>query len=733
MALLPGVVQLRSDLPALVRQLAQSRQALKDLPGPAAVDIAQQFQRRDLVARTTGNSAVAAQQLERILAGNDLTDISYLALGLVRARPVGRITIRTAGRLTGYGTGFLVAPGVLLTNEHVFSSAQIVADSLLQLNFERSITGTELTPATFTFRSDPAPLIHPALDFALVAVNPRSTEGTALAEFGWLTLNPEPGKAFVGEYLTIIQHPRGEPKQICVRENRLLKYAPGEPWLWYQTDTVGGSSGAPVFNTNWDVVALHHQAVPRVTANNVTLAKNGRPWKATMGDDAIDWIANEGVRVSSILAWLTTHHSQHPLVKAVTTAGQAPLTEAQVPAALPQKPGISTVTQHADGRTTFVVPLTLDLRIHTSQPAPLSPPAALTAPVAEDQPDITEAVRIDRSNYHLRNGYQPDFPGNGLRLPLPQIVGRRFGRPLTLRDGTTELKYWNYSVVMNQDRALAFFSAANIRPRQRIPGSDSTEFIRDLRVDQISPLAQLDHPFYLGGIPGRPLDRTGNPFDRGHLTRREDLQWGATPAEAKRNADDSFHFTNCVPQHHLFNQNATGYGLWNRLETMAVNELTDAEALCIVNGPVFNAPASRIDRRDPAKPQIVKLQLTGRRRQDSRYKGIQIPAMYFKLIAWQRDGALQARAFVVTQELLLEPLRLQTAAEAATLTPQEIALYEVSIPALEKLTDLRFGFPAPRRVPRNSDARRTAESSSAAARLAQPRRIRTLEDLQSQD
>jgi hypothetical protein len=107
--------------------------------------------------------------------------------------------------------------------------------------------------------------------------------------------------------------------------------------------------------------------------------------------------------------------------------------------------------------------------------------------------------------------------------------------------------------------------------------------------------------------------------------------------------------------------------------------------------------------------------------------------MYFKLIAWQRDGALQARAFVVTQELLLEPLRLQTAAEAATLTPQEIALYEVSIPALEKLTDLSVVFPAPRRVPRIRAARRTAESSSAAARLAQPRRIRTLEDLQSQD
>lgn len=86
--------------------------------------------------------------------------------------------------------------------------------------------------------------------------------------------------------------------------------------------------------------------------------------------------------------------------------------------------------------------------------------------------------------------------------------------------------------------------------------------------------------------------------------------------------------------------------------------------------------------------------------------------MYFKLIAWQSAGVLRARAFVVTQELLLEKLSLQTADEAATLTPQEIALYEVSIPALEKLTDLRFGLPTPDALPA---AARTASRSNPQA------------------
>ncbi|MGL1418995.1 DNA/RNA non-specific endonuclease, partial [Vibrio parahaemolyticus] len=51
-------------------------------------------------------------------------------------------------------------------------------------------------------------------------------------------------------------------------------------------------------------------------------------------------------------------------------------------------------------------------------------------------------------------------------------------------------------------------------------------------------------------------------FDRGHLTRRSDPSWG-TPEEAERANADTFHFTNCSPQHFRFNQSAT---YWQGLE-----------------------------------------------------------------------------------------------------------------------------------------------------------------------
>ena len=60
-----------------------------------------------------------------------------------------------------------------------------------------------------------------------------------------------------------------------------------------------------MFNNRWEVVAVHHKAVPRTNKNGEILDVNGR----TMSDerfsrepDKVHWIANEGVRCSRIVA-----------------------------------------------------------------------------------------------------------------------------------------------------------------------------------------------------------------------------------------------------------------------------------------------------------------------------------------------------------------------------------------------------------------------------------------------
>jgi V8-like Glu-specific endopeptidase len=58
------------------------------------------------------------------------------------------------------------------------------------------------------------------------------------------------------EFVQIIQHPQGGEKRIAYRMN-VVAYADSEV-VQYLTDTLPGSSGSPVFNREWQVVALHH-------------------------------------------------------------------------------------------------------------------------------------------------------------------------------------------------------------------------------------------------------------------------------------------------------------------------------------------------------------------------------------------------------------------------------------------------------------------------------------------
>ena len=115
-----------------------------------------------------------------------------------------------------------------------------------------------------------------------------------------LTLIPDEGKAIIGQWVNIIQHPNGEPKQLVLRNNEIVDTL--DYFLTYKTDTSPGSSGSPVYNDQWEVVALHHAGKPaRDSAGNI-LNQQGQPWQAWMGEHQIQWESNEGARISRIIA-----------------------------------------------------------------------------------------------------------------------------------------------------------------------------------------------------------------------------------------------------------------------------------------------------------------------------------------------------------------------------------------------------------------------------------------------
>ncbi|MEJ7606323.1 MAG: serine protease [Bryobacteraceae bacterium] len=123
------------------------------------------------------------------------------------------------------------------------------------------------------------------LDYTLIALGRALTAGATLADLGSCPLSGSSAKHSVGEPVNIVEHPDGDYKQVIVRENRIVHR--GDTVLHYIADTERGSSGSPVFNDQWQVVALHHWGGP-----HREVSARGRPLSREV---------NEGIRISVIV------------------------------------------------------------------------------------------------------------------------------------------------------------------------------------------------------------------------------------------------------------------------------------------------------------------------------------------------------------------------------------------------------------------------------------------------
>jgi endonuclease G len=242
--------------------------------------------------------------LERIIdATNDLQAVNFLPRGGRAVRTVARISYDRRGRLVPAGTGALVGQRLLLTNNHVLPDVATAQQAVAEFNCEIDLD--EHPGAVAAYRLDPAALFltDEHLDYTLVAVQPGADGRAPGQEFGWNRLIAQQGKIAVGEPVNVVGHPMGRLKEIAIRNNSLQSVL--DDFLHYETDTEPGNSGSPVFNDQWEYVALHHSGVPRTDDEGNWLKRDGTRWRPQDGDDAIDWIANEGVRVSMLLRHLT--------------------------------------------------------------------------------------------------------------------------------------------------------------------------------------------------------------------------------------------------------------------------------------------------------------------------------------------------------------------------------------------------------------------------------------------
>ncbi|MFI6377633.1 trypsin-like serine peptidase [Streptomyces sp. NPDC050546] len=279
-----------------------------DAPDALAVRADRILQRGGLspsavVADIHGEAMDLPDANERVIdLSNELQAWSFLPRGVRAGASVARITLRRDGRELPHGTGFLVSPRLMMTNHHVLPDESFARRCFAEFNAQVTVENVpdtavrmELDPGAF-FAADSR------LDFALVAVTP-APDGRPPGEiFGWNRLSVQLGKLVLGEKVNIIGHPDGRLKEIVLRDNAVLVRL--DDFVHYRTDTRPGNSGSPVFNDQWEVVALHHSGVPKKDDQGRVLRKDGQPWRQGDGDDAIEWVANEGVRISSVLKHL---------------------------------------------------------------------------------------------------------------------------------------------------------------------------------------------------------------------------------------------------------------------------------------------------------------------------------------------------------------------------------------------------------------------------------------------
>jgi endonuclease G len=549
---------------------------------------------------------VAAAGQEIAFGDNDLRPVRYLHVALLAAQAVGKITVRGFVDEEGDATGFLVAPGLLLTNHHVLPAAEFAAASFVSFDMEDGLDGKPKTPKLFDLQPDTLYVSDQELDYCLVAVSPATAQGEPLAQFGFLRLFERTGKVDPNrrQAANIVQHPLGQGKKVALRDNYFME-PPKDRLdtgghlnsLFYGSDTLKGSSGSPVCTDEWFVVALHRGGVPRMQgsgASAVVLRRDGTPAREGDARSSIDYITNEGTRVSRIYTSLRDKAAAADATAAHAAAALRRLSE-----------------QAQDPRLGPVAHATAVLQT----PGPLAP----------DLGDAQEKlIRRKADFFEGATGYRPGFLGAGFEIPLPELSHEVLQAVAPLRDAPGhELRYDNYSVVMHARRRTAVFAAGNVDGRL------------------------LWKKVMDGGLPRRPswtfdprMDDGYQPDDlifsnalqRGHLFKREDAVQGEDEAALDRADKHSFVITNATPMIAGFNNVE-----WGDLEDRITRHLEEGHRVSYFAGPIFDVEDKFFNQLKAGVP-------AARRR-----KGMRVPTRFWKIVAWVEDGSLHAAGFVLDQ------------------------------------------------------------------------------------
>ncbi|MFI0429086.1 DNA/RNA non-specific endonuclease [Mariniflexile sp. HMF6888] len=272
----------------------------------------------------------------------------------------------------------------------------------------------------------------------------------------------------------------------------------------------------------------------------------------------------------------------------------------------------------------------------------------------------------------LSMSYMRTFMG-GSDVPIPKISTKEVEKfeMNDLNRSQYFLEYVNYSVLHNPFRKFPYFTASNIHgnlfqkiTRKELFAGKGDRWKKDPRIPEKE---QWGHELY---------SAVKSDFDKGHLTKREDVQWGTDRNKAIAAAESTFFYTNAMPQVDKLNR-----GIWRLIEDYILHHQTITHQIKInlFTGPVFFED----------DPYFVT-QVNG--------NTIQIPYLFWKVIYYQSNGTLHRTGFLTSQKNILEKRRIVKPTVRADMeeeanlfmTFKDAETYQVRVDFIENISGLTF-------------------------------------------
>lgn len=271
-------------------------------------------------------------------------------------------------------------------------------------------------------------------------------------------------------------------------------------------------------------------------------------------------------------------------------------------------------------------------------------------------------------------GYSPGFLEDFV-IPVPKLGKWEDDLVINNDTGAAELPFIHFSSFQSASRRLPVVTASNIFRDKWVPAGREGEFKKDSRLKDAD--GQFTPQIYKG--INKLQKKSERKMAKGHMVRREDVQWDINKAEAKAIAAAiaTFHFTNACPQHQALNN-----VLWKELENSILKRgrTREPRKAIVFTGPILN-------ERDPFL--VIH---------DVEDVKIRCPLRFWKIVYFVNpDNELRRAAFLMSHKAEVEEdgyvvsvSKFEAVQEKPFLEFDEKEKYQVHTSLIEKLTGLAF-------------------------------------------